>query len=60
MCGGGKRWDFIFYMCVNPPSKTNSCEGNLKSIEGCSAFILSQTLKQMDIQIINGMSTLKM
>jgi hypothetical protein len=55
----GKK-DFFFYMCVNLPSKTNSCEGNSKNIKGYSVFILSQTLKQMDIQIINGMSTLKM
>jgi hypothetical protein len=47
-------------MCDNPPSKTNSCEGNSKNIEGYSTFILSQALKQMDTQIINGMSTLKM
>ncbi len=60
MCGRGKRWETFFYMCDNPPSKTNSCEGNSKNIEGYSTFILSQALKQMDTQIINGMSTLKM
>ncbi len=58
-CGGGKRWETCFYMCVNPPSKTIVVMVTRKVLKAI-ACSFSQTLKQMDTQITNGMSTLKM
>jgi hypothetical protein len=48
--------NFAFYVCC--ALQIDSCNDISQNIVGYSVFILAWALKQMDTQIINGVSTL--